>query len=236
MDVTNGYYASRKRLILSWYIDFLFFISLWMLLDYFFEVEVLAPVWLPYTLFVAIRLITQKYIGSIGLISLSINKDTMQVNETVYDNENWITIFLGVLLILEGTKKLVRWTEIYVSQPVFGFFPDDNTQIIIYVVYGMLSILAGYWFLKLNIKGLFLGLSIVLVNMTSDALSWRLWDPVVEEMVLKRRETYGIPVREGEVEFMQSIFPEWILIFASIALFAMLFTFKRFKKFKELSP
>ncbi len=117
----------------------------------------------------------------------------------------------------------------FVSQPVFGFFPDDLTQIIIHAVLGGASILAGYWFLKLNIKGFYLAISVAIVNIVSDALSWNLWDPVVEEMVLARRELQGLPVRDGEIEFMQSLFPESMILVVGLAVIAMLFTYRRFK-------
>jgi hypothetical protein len=115
------------------------------------------------------------------------------------------------------------------TQPIFGFFPEDTTQITIYVLLGVSSILAGYWFLTLNIKGFYLAVSVAIVNIASDALSWGLWDPVVEKMVLARRELQGLPVRDGEIEFMQSLFPEGMLLASTLAVVAMLFTYKRFK-------
>jgi hypothetical protein len=220
--------ASKKRLFLSWYIDFLFFMTLWGLLSYFLGVETSIPFWVPYLLFIAIRAISGKFIGSIGYLFLGINKETKTVNPNTYNRENWLTILMGVLLILEGTKQLVRWTQMFVSHPIFGFFPDDTAQIIIRVLLGASSILAGYWFLRLNIKGFYLAVSVAIVNIVSDALSWSLWDPVVEKMVLARRELQGLPVRDGEIEFMQSLFPEGMLLAATLSVIAMLFTYKRF--------
>lgn len=226
---TETYRASKKRLFLSWYIDFLFFMTLWGLLSYFLVMDAALPFWVPYLLFVVIRAISGKYIGSIGYMFLSINKETKTITPSIFERENWLTILLGVLLILEGTKQLVRWTQMFVSQPIFGFFPDDVTQVLVHVLLGVSSILAGYWFLKLNIKGFYLAVSVAIVNIASNALSWNLWDPVVEKMVLARRELQGLPVRDGEIEFMQSLFPEGMLLAASLAVVAMLFTWKRFK-------
>ncbi len=225
----NIYQASKKRLFLSWYIDFLFFMTLWGLLSYFLSLEASMPFWGPYLFFIAIRAISGKFIGSIGYLFLGIDKETKAVNPNIFNRETWLTMLLGVLLILEGTKQLVRWTQLFVSQPVFGFFPDDTTQIILHISLGIASILAAYWFFKLNIKGFYLAISVAVVNITSDALSWNLWDPVVEKMVLTRKELQGLPVREGEIEFMQSLFPEAMLLAAIFAVVAMLFTYKRFK-------
>jgi hypothetical protein len=226
---TETYQASKKRLFLSWYIDFLFFMTLWGFLSYYLGLEASVPFWVPYLLFIAIRAISGKFIGSIGYLFLGINKETKTVNPNIFNRENWLTMLLGVLLILEGTKQLVRWTQMFVSQPIFGFFPEDTTQITIYVLLGVSSILAGYWFLTLNIKGFYLAVSVAIVNIASDALSWGLWDPVVEKMVLARRELQGLPVRDGEIEFMQSLFPEGMLLASTLAVVAMLFTYKRFK-------
>ena len=123
---------------------------------------------------------------------------------------------------------MVRWSQIFVPQPVFGFFPDDVTQILIHMLLGFSSILAGYWYLKLNIKGFYLAVTVAIVSMVSDALSWNLWDSVVEKMVLARRELQGLPVRDGEMEFMQSLFPEGMLLATGLAVVAMFLTRKRF--------
>ena len=96
------------------------------------------------------------------------------------------------------------------------------------IVLGFSSILAGYWFLKLNIKGFYLVISAALVNIISDALSWDLWDSAVEKMVYARKKLQGLPVREGEVAFMQSLFPEGMLLSACLVIIAVLFTYRRF--------
>ncbi|WP_027156854.1 hypothetical protein [Methylobacter luteus] len=229
MDNQSINQASKKRLLLSWYLDFLFFMTLWVLLSYFLGLDESMPFWEPYVVFVVIRLITSKFIGSIGYTFLSINKDDMSVNNDILIKENWLTILLGVLLVLEGTKQLVRWTQMFVSQPAFGFFPDETTQIVIHLAFGVFFILAGYWFLKLDVKGIIVGIGVALLNLVSDVLSWKLWDPVVEQMVLKRREVQGLPVREGEIEMMQSFMPEGMVVVATIGIIAMAITYPRFK-------
>ena len=229
MEENNINQASKKRLLLSWYIDFLFFMTLWGLLSFFVKLEESVPFWAPYAAFLVIRAATTKYIGSIGYSFLSIDKNGLSVSDNILRKENWLSILLGVLLILEGTKQLVRWTQMFVSQPAFGFFPDEATQIVIHLAFGALSILAGYWFLKLDIRGLFAGIGVALINLVSDGLSWNLWDPVVEQMVLKRREVQGLPVREGEVEMMQSLMPEGIVVIAIVSIIAIAITYPKFR-------
>lgn len=222
--------ASKKRLVLAWYIDFLLFMALWGLLSYFIGLDSSIPFWAPYLAFVIIRTVATRLIGSIGYSFLSIDKDSLCVNPGLLGRENWLSMLLGVLLILEGTKQLVRWTQIFVSQPAFGFFPDDGTQILIHIVTGGLCILAGYWFLKLDIRGFITGIGVALINLISDGLSWGLWDPVVEKMLMARKELQGLPVREGELEFMQSLMPEGLIAAALVMIIAMIITYPKLKR------
>ncbi|MEH6347120.1 MAG: hypothetical protein V7785_18635 [Bermanella sp.] len=222
--------ASKKRLLLAWYIDFLFFMTLWGLLTYFLSLENSLPIWAPYLTFLVVRTVATKFVGSIGYSFLSIDKDSLSVNQDIFSKENWLTILLGVVLLLEGTKQLVRWTQMFVSQPAFGFFPDESTQVLIHLVFGVLSILAGYWFLKLDIRGFMVGMGVASMNLISDGLSWKLWDPIVEKMIVSRREVEGLPVREGEIEMMQSFMPEGLVVFAIVSIIAMLISYPKFKR------
>ena len=167
--------------------------------------------------------------GSVGLYFLSIDKKEMAVAQSVFEKESWITLFIGVLFVLDGTKLLVRWTEVFVSQPVLGYFPDDTVQIALQIVQGTLSVLAGYWFLKMDMKGLVLGLALTLFSIVSVALSWNLWDPVIEEKIVKRNRVQGLAVNQSEIEGMQLLMPELVLIFMAIMLMAMVATFPRFR-------
>lgn len=223
------YQASKKRLFLSWYIDLLLFLTLWQLLGFFTHLNDNTPFWMPYLIFIVIEFFFKKYIGSVGAFFLSIN-DFNTVNQNIYERENWLTILVGFLFVLDGTKSLVRWTQIFVPLPFFGFFIEDLFQVIMAVFLGLSSILTGYWFLKLNIKGFFLGMSMELINCISYVLSWNLWDSVAEKMVVSRRTFQGIPVKNSEIAFMQSILPEGMLVVTTIAIIAMLFTYKHLQK------
>lgn len=226
---TEIFKVSRKRLLLSWYIDFLFFMTLWGLLAYFLGLDAEMPFWVPYVTFGVIRAISGRYIGSIGYSFLGIDRVSRTVSPCIFGRENPLTMLIGVLFILEGSKQLVRWTQLSVSQPFFGVIPDDTTQIIIQIVYGISFVISGYWFLKLDIKGLYLGVSVLLISAFSDVLSWKLWDPVVATMIVARREVQGRAVADGEIQLMQSLIPEGMLVVSVLVIIAMLFTYKRFK-------
>lgn len=222
--------ASRKRILLAWYIDLLLFSVLWGLLSYYLNLEIHLPIWVQYACFVIIEVIVLKTVGSVGYVFLGINLASGAVEPDTFQRESWLTILIGVLLILEGTKQSVRWTQINVPIPAFGFFPDEFTQIAIHVAFGISTIVAGYWFLRLEIWGMYLGILLCFLSMISDALSWKLWDPVVANIVTARKEFQGRPVRDGEIEFMQQVMPEGMLIAAALLIVAMLLTYKRFVK------
>ena len=110
--------ASKKRRLLSLYIDFLLFMTLWGILSYYLAPDGNMPFWLPYIAFVVARTLLTKFYGSIGDSFLSIDRDSFCVDDDIYRRENWLSILLGLLFILEGTKQLVRWTQMFVAAVV----------------------------------------------------------------------------------------------------------------------
>ena len=230
MVYSDIYLVSKKRILLSWYVDLLLFLTAWELLVYFLNLQAALPFWLPFILLFITRALLSKLIGSPGLFFLSIDKDTMEVDRNISNNENWCTILIGIMSILGGCKQLVRWTEFNVIYPQFGSVPGDTIHILTQIVYGSLFILAGYWFLKLNIKGFFLSVAALSLQLISTTLSWDLWKITAFEMVIERRTAQGLPIRNGEIEFMQAYLPTAIVTTSMMVIIAMLFTYKNFKQ------
>lgn len=231
INIQNGAWieASLKRVLLAWYIDFLFFMVLWVPLGYLVGIQGI-PFWLPYIAFIVIRPLVAKYIGSIGNHALSISGHNNAVDEHILNRESWLTMLIGVLLILDGTKMIVRWTEVLVSQPWFGVFLQDNLQVSIQVAVGIASIISGYWVLRLDVKGWIAGLILSTLYSLSIIFSWHLWDPVVEQMVLKHRAFQGFEIGGGEIEFMQTVIPEGLLFFSLSLGVIILFNRDRFSR------
>jgi hypothetical protein len=50
------------------------------------------------------------------------------------------------------------------------------------------------------------------------AYTWREWDGYAVEHVVRRRAYQGLPVREGEIEFIQSLMPEGMLVACGLLL------------------
>ncbi len=218
--------ASKKRIFLAWYLDLLLFMVFWKFLEHFQFSDRELPFWMGLGTFVLLEFICTKFYSSIGMGFLSVD-ESHQVDLDIYMRENWLTILLGVLFILEGTKKLVRWIDQSVAQPIFGMFLDPTLQIIINMLTGLLFLVTGYLFLKLKPVSIWLGLIVVFGTLVSCVLSWQLWDESMARVVLERRALQGLPVREGEIEFMQSLMPEGIIVATVILGFGILFSYKR---------
>lgn len=219
--------GSKKRQLLALYLDFILFMVVWGLLEHFVAQENGFPSWVALITFGMVKVATHKLLGSPGAFMLSIGRDGL-VNPEIHARENWLTILLGVLFVLEGTKQLVRWTQLLVPEPFFGFIPSSNVQILINITIGTLFVIIGYLFLKLHRTGLILGLIAGAAAIVSCVLSWSLWDKTVAEMVVARRALQGKPVGENEVEFMQLLMPEGILLLAVVLCLAMILTYRRF--------
>ncbi len=221
--------ASRKRKVLSWYLDIIFFLTLWGLIVHFFSPDNKIPIWIPTIIFLIIKIVIQKYFFPFGIgnLILSINSDD-EVDTTIHYRETWITMLIGVVLINSGLKSMVRWTQIYVETPFMGGIPDYLFQIFINLIFGILTVTAGYMFFKMIKSGIWLGIILNIIEIISSLMSWELWDEVVVKMVMERRKFQGLSVREGEIEFMQKLIPEGTILFAFILIILMLFSLKRF--------
>ncbi len=72
-------------------------------------------------------------------------------------------------------------------------------------------------------------MGVALLSLISDGLSWKLWGPVVEKVLLSRREVQYLSVREGELEIMQALMPEGLVVVDVITIIAMVISYPKFK-------
>jgi len=82
---------------------------------------------------------------------------------------------------------------------------------------GILSVMAGCLLLAFAPNSKRVAAASLLVSAISLALSWRVLPEGIERAQLARREFQNLPVREGEIELMQILFP-----YSSVAFFAVL--------------
>jgi hypothetical protein len=238
----NVIYASRLRLLLATYIDFMLFGVVWEVALHFsgfYDLNYLFKM-LGFVLF---ELLLYWRFGSPGLVFMSIsaytynhNRDRLRgnpfkkqllVDPNIYRRENWFTILLAVVMILEGSKQFVRWTMWTPPLPYFGFETTIYISAFISMALGVGNVIAGYLLLKLRRTAMYLTLSLSTVYVVSAIMSWEMWDGTAETMVRARRAFQGIPVRPGEVEIMQFLLPEAIVAVAAAFLLAVIFVRKR---------
>ncbi|MDX6804658.1 hypothetical protein [Terrihabitans rhizophilus] len=148
--------------------------------------------------------------------------------ESAEGRRTWPNLLLGTLLILEGTKNLVRWTELEAVLPVYGLVDTSPLKILLLLAIGSLSIAAGILLLRFTRLGLALAAAMIVVDLGSIIVGWPLFSDAIAKVTIARRELQGLPVRPGEIEFMQTVMPAWLLV--ALALFMVLLTFARVRR------
>ena len=220
--------ASRKRRFLAWYLDFLFFSAPWILIIWGLSSAVPAFHKFSYAakvaFFVALEVVLIRLVSwSPGHALLGIQRlriDPFATPQATYhhrpryivepwlkSNERWWTMLFGVLAILSGMKSIVRWTMWMPAIPFMGFQLNDSGSPAVLVCLGVLECAVGCMALRLRPTLLVLGAVFYVTSVVSTLVSWQLWPAWIERCVVARRTFQGVPVREGEVEFMQQFVP-----------------------------
>lgn len=217
--------ASRKRLVLALYVDLILFLVIWGLANFTFggDAYLVAGVFV----FAVVRLLAWKLKGSPGTYFLSIGPDRL-VDPEIFRRENWLTMLLGAVFVLEGTKSLVNWTGGVVPAPIFGWIPDDTTTVAIDLMVGIFLVYVGFLYFKLRPLGFWLALVSILASLGSLALSWSLLRDAMPAIVAARRAAQGRITSESEVQFMQAYVPAFTAILLLCVLVAVLWSYRRF--------
>jgi hypothetical protein len=162
---------------------------------------------------VDVRVLLQDYVRKPGTKAAIVDAKIKQ-------GESWLTLLTAVFLMSEGLKSIVRWTMWTPPVPLFGFETGPELSAVCLIIMGFIECSIAFLIFRLKKSAFLTGMVYMSGVLASVALSWNLWDPWVEEMVYRRRAYQGIPVRDGEVEFMQGITPE--LFVAAVALYVVL--------------
>jgi len=242
--------ARRRRILLAAYIDFLLFSVPWALLVFsiqraFPSVSSLLPLtkfivfgllegllfrlraWSPGAQILGIRFVPLRDHASPidqlwqGLVPY--------VSNELQERESWYTLALGVWFLNEGCKSLVRWTMWNPPVPFFGSPTDEVSSAIIYLVSGGFELFMGFQLCRVELRAAFVGVPYLIVQATSALVSWQLWDDWVAEMITRRRDFQGIPVREGEIEQMQAVTPEFVIAAGALSIVLLLIAIPRLR-------
>ncbi len=149
------------------------------------------------------------------------------VPNSVFVRETYLGMFLGVICILDGCKRAVLWTQYQLPEPIMGRIAEGIQLGAYNMALGLLFIAAGVLILRLHKFGWILALCGIGVHALSVITSWELWDGYVAELVTRRRELQGIPVRPNEIEFMQMLMPEGVMVGFAIAAILLFATYRK---------
>jgi hypothetical protein len=138
------------------------------------------------------------------------------INPNIYSKESKISILIGLLLLSEAVKQLTQWSTFGIPEPLFGAVPSHGVYILISIISGIILLFVAHSFFKLNRIGYWIGIGYFTIGLISTIISWSLYDTYAEELVISRRTFQGLPVRGSEIKFMQTLFPEAILVFATL--------------------
>lgn len=226
--------ASKKRLLLALYIDSVLFGALWALGVHF--LEPLGRYWfLEYVAFVVFETALLHWFGSPGRYALSIFSVARPewqsagikngVDSRIWTSENWLTILLGVLFILDGAKSMVRWTAWNPPLPLLSHEVSASVNILV----GTLWMLAGVLVLRLRVSGVWLAITLGISELAFIGTTWRAWDGYAREMTTRRAAFLGQPVDPARIEFAQALIPEILVATIVLELAALGFLLWKFR-------
>jgi len=149
------------------------------------------------------------------------------VPSSIYARETYLSMFLGVICILDGCKRAVLWTQYQLPEPIMGRMAEGIQLGAYNMALGLLFVVAGIMILRLHKSGWVLALCGIGVHALSVITSWQMWDSYVAELVTRRRELQGIPVRPNEIEFMQVLMPEGVMVAFAIATILLFVSYRK---------
>ena len=236
--------ASRKRFLLALYLDYLVLSPVLAVGLYLSTGQFDVPTWQELIVLSIYEAILYHVTDSPGFRLLSIRKagrsmhpegqlpvaaDTLVVDPLVYFHEHWQTILIGVLFVAEGSKQMVRWAMWIPPLPLFGIATNQTSFAAYSMVLGSLLMFTGYMFLRLKRVGSWIGIGIAALLAISTAMNWNQWDGLARELLIRRRSFQGLPVRAGEVEFVQAILPEALVAFLLLTIVVMFLVRKKLR-------
>jgi hypothetical protein len=219
--------ATTKRILLAWYVDLLFANVLFFLIAHFLKAELRFGDhgrYIPAVVYaIAARFFPRV---SLGQRFLSIDQDGF-VDPLVKKHESFWLMALATVLLLDGTKQLVRWAN-FSSWPFLGLQPIGASQIVISIILGSASIIASYLVFKLDRRGYWLTILLLALWQLNILLSWSLMNSIMAQRVVERRALQHVPVRAGEVEFMQLVMNPGLLVVGCLLLILVFWQRYRF--------
>ena len=200
--------SSRKRRLLAIYVDYLVFTAFYQPIAW--MVSSAAPLsnWVvALAIFVALRSVAWGLrVVLPGNWALGIGpRSTMTLDQHISGRERWWTVAAGTLLVLEGSKNLVRWTEGLPIEPVLGSATPQWMATVAITTLGAASVLAGLLILRTRRVGAVIGAGVLGAELLAAIVHREGFRDWAAKAAVARRTLQGIAVRDGEIEMMQTL-------------------------------
>lgn len=205
--------ATRARLLLSAYLDLVVLSVPWALIHYVAADRVTWMSMYSWPIMAILYLVAEvafhKAIHwSPGDFLLSVRRTERVfgvplVDSEVKQRENWFTLVVATLLLLEGCKSLVRWSMWSPPQPFFGLELAVAPATALAIVAGSIECVLAYYLFRVNRVALFLGAAYFVATAISVYLSADLLPAWGAEYVQRRREYQGLVASPVEIERMR---------------------------------
>jgi len=158
------------------------------------------------------------------------------VDRDLRTSESWFSILVGLYLLLDASKALVRWTMYSPPLPLFGIQTTPLGGALTSLTIGAVETFIACLVLRMRVGALMLGAPFYGLLALSAAVSWNLWDDWAARYVVARRAYEGLPVRPGEIESLQSMSPELVIIGMAFTGALILLLTGRFLPVGEVEP
>ncbi len=216
--------ARHRRLLLVAYVDLLIFSVPW---AYFIAATdrlipgfAAQPFFVQYLAFASIELMVlnrtslspgARLVG-IRFVAAKRGYRVPFVDRDLQKAESWFSILVGLWLLLDASKALVRWTMFSPPLPLFGIQTAGLGGVLTNLAIGIGETYVACLVLRMRPRALMFGAPFYGFLAVSAAVSWNLWDDWAARYVVARRAYEGLPVRPGEIESLQSMSPELVII------------------------
>ena len=119
----------------------------------------------------------------------------------------WANLVLGTVLILDGLKMMIRWSQLDIAMPVFGMVETTPLKVVLLLVMGAVSLVAGCMLLAFAHRAKLAVAGAIVLSTISLVVSWPVMNEAIGRVQVARRQMQGLPLREGEINAMQSMLP-----------------------------
>jgi len=195
--------ASPRRRLLAYYIDFLVFTALYAPLAWALRSIISAPE--PLTtvvVFILLRVIVGFLrLRSPGESALGLDSGpSPMVHERLFTRERWWTMVAAVMLVLDGSKNVVRWTQGLPVEPLFGLAAPAWMATSAITALGAVKMMSGLLVFRTQWIGAAMGLVVLGVEMAAalvhreDFLRW------AGQSLIARRAMQGRELHAGELQ------------------------------------